>query len=312
MIRKRIGKSKIGKMKWWSRVRFHQTIIEDRTRTLPYKKAIEDNVESNDVVLDIGCGTGILSFFAAKKGCKKIYAIDNADIIDSAIETAKLNNLDKYIEFIKIDILKFKPREKIDVLIQEQIGIFIWDNDIIPKVAYIRDNYLKQGGIMIPFKIELYLVPSSHRSAFEKDVSFWRRKRYDIDFSNLSKEMLIQGIGSATFPSIVELESRKTFLCREKLVYTVDLRKDSKIPREITASFRLKKDSTLTGICGYFKVYLDEKHIISTSPRNINTAWNQFFLPYPEEKAIKRNSILNFTLFPKKNTKKWKFKFDIV
>jgi ribosomal protein L11 methylase PrmA len=32
--------------------------------------------------MDLGCGTGILSMFAAKSGAKHVYAIDNASIAD--------------------------------------------------------------------------------------------------------------------------------------------------------------------------------------------------------------------------------------
>jgi len=311
MIKKQLfglfPKNKLG----WNDLTSHHILIKDRIRTLSYKKAIDDSVKSDDVVLDIGCGTGILSFFAAKKGCKKVYAVDKNDIIDCAKKTAEQNNLDKNIEFVKIDILKFKPREKIDVLIQEQIGRYIWNDDLMRKVAYIRDNYLKHDGAIIPFKIELYLAPTNYRSFFEEQTSFWNRKQYGIDFSNISKAMFLQHIYCCRSPLPIELHNKETFLCKEKLFYTIDLRKDSKIPGELSASFRLKKNSTLTGMCCYFKVYLNERYTFSTVPRKINTCWHQIFLPCSEKKVIKCNSILNFTLFPQKKSKAWKFRFNI-
>ena len=57
-------------------------MLKDQVRTLSYQKAIEGNPEDfkDKVVLDIGCGTGILSIFAARAGAKHVYAIDNAEI----------------------------------------------------------------------------------------------------------------------------------------------------------------------------------------------------------------------------------------
>ena len=296
----------------WDFILNHQTLIGDRTRTLLYKKAIEDCVKRDDVVMDMGCGTGILSFFAAKKGCKKVYAVDRAAIIDCAKETAARNGLAGNIEFVKADILKFRPPGKIDVLIQEQIGRFIWNDDLIAKVSHIRDRYLARGGTMIPFKIELFLAPVDYKSFFERCISFWRRKRYGIDFSNVGKAMFFQYFNSLTAPLPIELKSRKTFLCAEKLAHTIDLRKDNAIPKKITASFRLKKGSTLTGMCCYFKVYLNERRVISTCPRKRNTCWEQIFLPCTEKKTIQRDSRLNFTLFPAKDHNAWKFEFAVV
>jgi len=36
------------------------------------------------VVLDVGCGTGILCMFAAKAGAKKVIGVDMSNIIDQA------------------------------------------------------------------------------------------------------------------------------------------------------------------------------------------------------------------------------------
>ena len=45
-----------------------------------------NHVFFTQIVLDVGCGTGILSMFAAKAGCRHVYAIDQSDIIDYARE----------------------------------------------------------------------------------------------------------------------------------------------------------------------------------------------------------------------------------
>ncbi len=292
-------------------VQTHEMLIKDSLRTASYKKAIENNVRSTDVVLDIGCGTGILSFFAARKGCKKIYAIDNEDMIDCAEETARRNDLHHNIEFIKADVLRVAPEEKIDVLIHEQIGTFVWDEGLISKVACVRDNFLKKTGRIIPFKIDLYLAPTSYRSHLDKSMSFWSRKHYGIDFANLRKKLFVENVGAAAFPSRIELHDRGTFLCREKLAHTIDLRKASGVPRKISATFRVKENSRLTGMCAYFRVHLDDDTCFSTGPRKTNTHWGQIFLPCFEEKRIRRNSILNFTLVPKIRQNKWKSQFDI-
>lgn len=53
------------------------------------------------VVMDIGCGTGILSIFAARAGAKHVYAIDNAEIAEYARAIIKRNGFEDKITVIK-------------------------------------------------------------------------------------------------------------------------------------------------------------------------------------------------------------------
>lgn len=57
--------------------------LQDKVRTESYRKAIVDNplVVANKLVLDVGCGTGILSMFAATSGAAKVFGIDQSEII---------------------------------------------------------------------------------------------------------------------------------------------------------------------------------------------------------------------------------------
>ena len=41
------------------------------------------------VVLDVGCGTGILSMFAANAGAKHVIAVDQSDIVYQAMDIVR-------------------------------------------------------------------------------------------------------------------------------------------------------------------------------------------------------------------------------
>jgi ribosomal protein L11 methylase PrmA len=54
-------------------------MCNDFVRVEAYRQALRISSKGHTVV-DVGCGTGILSFAAADYGAAKVYAIENADI----------------------------------------------------------------------------------------------------------------------------------------------------------------------------------------------------------------------------------------
>lgn len=71
----------------YSTIHIHEEMLKDRVRTGAYMDACRKNEKQfkDKIVLDIGCGTGILSIFAAKAGAKHVYGIDNAQIAEAVL-----------------------------------------------------------------------------------------------------------------------------------------------------------------------------------------------------------------------------------
>jgi protein arginine N-methyltransferase 3 len=74
-------------------------MIQDKVRTSTYASFILTNpiLFRDAVVLDVGCGTGILSLLAAKSGAKHVYAVDASDIAERAEQIVKANGLENVI-----------------------------------------------------------------------------------------------------------------------------------------------------------------------------------------------------------------------
>lgn len=55
----------------------HEEMLKDQVRTLTYRNAMYHNKHlfKGKIVLDVGCGTGILSMFAARAGAKHVYGV---------------------------------------------------------------------------------------------------------------------------------------------------------------------------------------------------------------------------------------------
>lgn len=77
-------------------------MIQDTVRTSSYASFILSNpaLFRGATVLDVGCGTGILSLFAAQAGAKRVFAVDASDIATRADKIVRVNEFRNVITFV--------------------------------------------------------------------------------------------------------------------------------------------------------------------------------------------------------------------
>jgi len=135
--------------KSYSHYSIHESMLKDYIRTESYRDFILKNAElfKDKVVLDVGCGTSILSLFAAKAGAKKVIGIDASHVAEKAREIVKLNGYENVITIIKGKMEEVVlPVDKVDIIISEWMGYFLLYESMLDSVLFARDKYLAPGG----------------------------------------------------------------------------------------------------------------------------------------------------------------------
>ena len=137
---------------------YHFKLLKDYERLSAFKEAIDDyairnggdsNYSTSKVAFDLGCGSGVLSYFASEY-MGRIIAIE---LNNSTYQLAKenLKEFDK-IQVVNDDLLSFdfsKLNEKADLIICEMLDTALIDEEEVPVLNRARE-FLNDDGEIIP------------------------------------------------------------------------------------------------------------------------------------------------------------------
>lgn len=276
----------------YSRFGIHQEMLQDTVRTEAYREAIAGNAAllEGKVVLDVGCGSGILSLFAAKAGARLVIGVDASDILQSARKVVEANGMQDRIVLVQstletLDLAPLLPEgvEKVDVIISEWMGYLLLYESMLPSVLFARDKWLAPGGHLLPSSCEMRISASSHDR-----LGFWGEV-YGYDMSPIREAARKETLADAA----VELVPAASLLSPSSAFRSVHMAQAQDAELDFTTDFALAASTAGTLRC--FAVHFDtlfdlqpaggQTSSFSTAPDCPPTHWKQvaLYLETPRE-----------------------------
>ncbi len=298
----------------YSNLKQHEFMLADSVRVGAYHKAIARQIRPQDVVADLGTGTGILAIFAARQNARKVYAIDHSPFIEVAKQIACHNGTDS-IMFVRSNSRSFEPDEPLDVIIHEQMGDMLLNENMVQNVLDLKQRALKATGCIIPGQFELYLEPVSIDPRRQLKVPrLWECNVHGVDFSCLKDSEILSPFRSPSYERWSLIAGSGNFLCDPEPVLSFNLNQmntPDELPTVLEGSRRVVRSGSLDGVSLHFRAIFQDDIVIDTSPMCPPTHWgNPLFRTQSRMCAEGDTLYYRFDIADPANIDTWKLVID--
>lgn len=266
----------------------HFGYLADRVKIERYKAAIGQAVRPGHIVLDLGCGSGLLGLMALRAGADKVLFIEEGSIIEVARRTLELAGFSDRAEFFKGRSYALELPEKADVVLCDHIGYFGFDYDVVQLLADARERLLRAGGVVVPGAIDIKLAPVASPNSRER-VQRWQKSDVPHDFAWIATP-------AAHAKHAVDIQASE-LIADPAMLDTLDLGLVKNQFFRWTASFVASNDATLDGLAGWFDCVLHGNVRMTNAPdADDKIDRPQAFLPLEKPVEIRAGQRIDTTI----------------
>jgi len=263
-----------------------QNMMQDYVRTSTYQKAILANMSDfkDKVILDVGAGSGILSFFAVQAGARKVYAVEASSMAKHAETLVFSNKVSPKIAVIPGKIEEISIPEQVDVIISEPMGYMLFNERMLETYLHAK-KWLKStggqgGGKMFPSQGDLHIAPFTDAALYMEQMNkanFWIQDHFHgVNLTSLKSAAVNEYFRQ---PVVDTFDIRICMAKSFKYSVNFETAAESDLHRmEIPLSFTILQSGEVHGLAFWFDVAFHgstQSVWLSTSPTQPLTHWYQ-------------------------------------
>jgi type I protein arginine methyltransferase len=218
----------------YSNISIHETMLRDEPRTTSYANALVANSKfmKGKVVLDVGCGTGILCMLAVRAGARKVIGVDSSSIIERTQKVIDRNGMSDKITLVRGRLEEVKlPLEydEVDVIVSEWMGYGLYFENMLSSVIYARDTYLSNKGVLMPSDAKVYIEAMT--AAGEVDRVAWWGNVYGFDMTDMADLLCCD--------AQVQLVENEDIISSRSLAHSLNMNQASDADLDFDAPFEM-------------------------------------------------------------------------
>ncbi|WVW80173.1 hypothetical protein I302_102150 [Kwoniella bestiolae CBS 10118] len=273
---------------FYSSLQNQANMIGDISRTGTYRKAILGNAEvalNDKIVLDVGAGSGILSYMSAQAGAKEVIALEASsmaekiEILIKAANAGKNNaHLKDRIRIVRGMVEDSKVQDqvlqhgKVDTIISEPIGVMLLHERMVESFILARDLFLKPDGQLLPSAGQIFFCPFSDEGLYnetDQKAQFFNTTLFGTDFKELypaaREEVFAQPVVGMFPPS-----SLVSTACPPKSFDFYTCTKEDLLEFTIPVDFIVHRTALIHGLASWFDLDFYPRQM----PNSEDPAWN--------------------------------------
>lgn len=179
------------------------------------------------------------------------------------------------------------------------MGYFLLFEGMLDSVIYARDNYLREGGHILPNRCSISIVGYGNETQYENVVEYFKNV-YGFNMSCMVKDVLSEGH--------IDGCEEKFVLTKPNEILSLDLMTCDLGYTKFSYDFNLEvtKNGKLNSIVGYFDCVFDlpqAEVLLSTSPDEPQTHWKQVVFYFDKVIDVKVGDVVSGKLTCRRDRK---------